>query len=280
MITGVIVLKFGTMLFISWNGVCCPKKSNHYDQRYLRLKFFLNILESRFLREYLIYWHEIWTTYYTGWEQYCIKISSDYLHLFPRKRIFLGISSFSFPDDNRCKSQPIVLKCGTEISVLYLRFRFVAQKKSNHYDQRYLRLNFFLKYLAITIVTWRIFTTLLSRFGDWFLLWNPLYWQPEEESFTLAFRVSRILVLITYFFCYFSFSCERKLCDEQKSSTKYCFSASYFSVGPQHLSSHRRSLRHCHDPASNISWRSWPLAGTICWSYVLFLLPLRVNLFK
>ena len=43
-------------------------------------------------------------------------------------QIFLKISAFSFSDDNRSKSQPIVLKFGTEIDLLYLRTEFVNGK--------------------------------------------------------------------------------------------------------------------------------------------------------
>ena len=37
------------------------------------------------------------TTYYTHRRLYLVKISSDYLHLFLRKKIFLKISAFLSP---------------------------------------------------------------------------------------------------------------------------------------------------------------------------------------
>ena len=122
----------------------------------------------------------------------------------------------------------------------------------------------------IQSVTWRIFTTLLRVSKRGFLQWYPLYWQPEEESFTSAFGVFRILVLFTYSFCYLSFMRE-KIMRRAKSATTYCFRASCFSVGPQHPWSYLRPPRHRHDAASNISWRSFPPAVTSCQSYVLFL---------
>ena len=79
----------------------------------------------------------------------------------------------------------------------------------------------------IYIVTWRILRYFrISESG--FLLWNPLYWQPGGESFTSAFRVTRILVLFTYFCWYFSFSCERKLFGEHKARRRTAFQLASF----------------------------------------------------
>ena len=41
-------------------------------------------------------------------------------------------------------------------------------------------------------------------------------------------RVTRILVLFTYFFWYFSFSCERKLCGEHKARRRTAFQLATF----------------------------------------------------
>ena len=117
-----IVLKFGTdRFFISSNRVRYRKRSVYYDRRYLRLNIFVNIFESRFLREYFIYQLHILTNYYTHRRLYFVKISGDYLSLFSRNKILLKENAFSFSDNNRSKSQPIVLKFGTQIDFLYLR---------------------------------------------------------------------------------------------------------------------------------------------------------------
>ena len=115
-------------LFISSNRVRYRRKSVYYDQRYLRLNVSFNIFESCFLREYFIYQLQILTTYYTHRWLYLVKISSDYLYLFSRRKIFLKISGFSFSDDNRIKSQAIVLKFGRQVDFLYLRTEFVPGK--------------------------------------------------------------------------------------------------------------------------------------------------------
>ena len=80
-----IVLKFGTDVAFIYQ-VRCPKKSVHYEKRYLRLKIKNKIFESRFLGEYLIYRLEILTSYCTNWRLYVVNISRDYLHLFFRKK--------------------------------------------------------------------------------------------------------------------------------------------------------------------------------------------------
>ena len=82
--------------------------------------------------------------------------------------------------------------------------------------------------MYVCIVTWRILLRYFRVSESGFLLWNPLYWQPGGESFTSAFRVTRILVLFTYFFWYFSFSCERKLCSEHKARRRTAFQLATF----------------------------------------------------
>ena len=57
-----------------------------------------------------------------------VKISSDYLHLFFRKILFLKKFAFSLSHDNNSKNYPIILKFGTDIAFIYLQIEFVAQK--------------------------------------------------------------------------------------------------------------------------------------------------------
>ena len=62
-----------------------------------------------------------------------------------------------------------------------------------------------------------------------------------------------------------------------KNASTYCFSASYFFVGPQRLLSHRRPPRHRHDAASNISEDHRLLLGPFPEATYYFYLPSRVN---
>ena len=50
----------------------------------------------------------------------------------------------------------------------------------------------------------------------------------RRRVLTSAFRVTRILVLFTYFFWYFSFSCKRKLCGEHKARRHTAFQLATF----------------------------------------------------
>ena len=92
--------------------------------------------------------------------------------------------------------------------------------------------------------------------------------------FTLAFRVTRILVLFTYFFKYFSFSCERKLCGEHKARRCTTFQLTTFpsALSIRRLIVGRFAIATTHPPTS--AEDSSPPAGTICRSYVLFLFVL------
>ena len=84
-----------------------------------------------------------------------------------------------------------------------------------------------------------------------------------QRSGSLVFLCYLLISFVIFFM-------QEKIARRTKSATTYCFSASYFSV-PQRLSSHRKPLRHSHDAACKISWRSSPSAKTICRSYVLLL---------
>ena len=64
---------------------------------------------------------------------------------------------------------------------------------------------------ALKPVTWRIFTTLLSRFGERISTMKSHLLAARRRALTSASRVTRIIVLFANFFF---FSCERKLCCE------------------------------------------------------------------
>ena len=113
--------------YISSERVRCPKKSVHYANRYSRLKIKKKNFESRFLREYLIDRLEILTNYCTNWMLLVVEISSDYLHLFFRKKLFSKKFAFSLSHDNKSKNYPIVLKFGTEVAFIYLQIEFIIQ---------------------------------------------------------------------------------------------------------------------------------------------------------
>ena len=62
----------------------------------------------------------------------------------------------------------------------------------------------------VQFVTWRIFTTLLSRFVERISTMKSPLLAARRRVLTSAFRVTCILVLFTYFFWYFSFSSVRR----------------------------------------------------------------------
>ena len=72
------------------------------------------------------------------------------------------------------------------------------------------------------------FTTLLSRFGERISIMKSPLLAARRRIFTSAFSVTRILVLFTYFFWYFSFSCEIKLCGEHKARRRTAFQLATF----------------------------------------------------
>ena len=117
-----------------------PKKAVHYKKRYSRLKIKKKNFESRFLREHLIDRLEILTSYCTNWMLLVVEISSDYLHLFFRKKLFLKKFAFLLSHDNKSKNSTNVLKIWHRCSLYISSERVRCPEKSVHYENRYSRL--------------------------------------------------------------------------------------------------------------------------------------------
>ena len=110
------------------------------------------------------------------------------------------------------------------------------------------------------------FSTLLSRYRERiYVMKSPLFGNQEENPSPMCKGHSYSCIIYLFLLVFFFFMREKIM------RRAYSFSASYFSLGSQRSSSHRRQLRHRYDAASNISWRSSPPAGTIFRSYVLLL---------